>query len=103
MVPSQEIDGRGLTAKLYWDAVSRETSILASVTLRVFIASSTAGLKGPDGNRYKLCTQTPAHAPKAFAYGNMGGNVRKPKLENGIYAIIKSRKLYSVGLRILGK
>src|SRR5512136_2539269 len=65
--------GRGLAAKLYWDAVNPETSALDPGNVMVFATGPLAGVPVIGGSRWQVCGKSPAAEPHHFSYSNLGG------------------------------
>ena len=65
--------GRGLAAKLYWDAVNPEAGALDPGNLMVFATGPLAGVPVIGGSRWQVCGKSPAAKPHHFSYSNLGG------------------------------
>src|SRR3972149_2860288 len=78
-VPTSEyserfVGGRGIAAKLYWDAEGPEAGPLEPESPLVFATGPMAGLSGQPGARWQVCGKSPATIPQHLVYTNLGGS-----------------------------
>lgn len=67
------LGGRGIAARLYWDAVPPETDALGAQNALVFTSGPLCGVPVIGGSRWQACSKSPAGVPQQFSYANLGG------------------------------
>ncbi len=67
------IGGRGVAAKIYWDAVLPSTEALDPKNSLIFMTGPLTGFPGIASSRLQICGRSPAPDPESFSYANLGG------------------------------
>lgn len=68
------LGGRGIAAKIYWDAISTETKAFDEENCLIYITGPLAGFTRFSGSRWQLCGKSPEMEPESFSYANFGGS-----------------------------
>jgi aldehyde:ferredoxin oxidoreductase len=68
------LGGRGISAKIYWDAVSPQTKALDAENCLVYANGPVAGFTRLAGCRWTICGKSASSDPEAFSYANLGGS-----------------------------
>jgi aldehyde:ferredoxin oxidoreductase len=68
------VGGRGVAAKIYWDAVPPRVKPFDPENRLIFVNGPLAGFTGLAGSRWQICGKSPATTPKSFSYANLGGS-----------------------------
>src|SRR4030042_2762081 len=67
------IGGRGVAAKIYWDAVQSPIKALDPENFLILMTGPLTGFPGLASSRLQICGRSPAPAPESFSYANLGG------------------------------
>jgi len=100
------VGGRGFAAKIYWDEASPEATAFDPENPLIFSTGPLAGFAGLAGSRWQICGKSPATAPEAFSYANLGGSwgawlkfagydalIIQGKADNPVYLFIQDDKV----------
>ncbi|MFC1942549.1 aldehyde ferredoxin oxidoreductase N-terminal domain-containing protein [Chloroflexota bacterium] len=68
------VGGRGIAARIYWDAVSPETAAYDPENSLIFANGPLAGFSRLAGSRWQVCGKSPSRRRDFFSYANLGGS-----------------------------
>ncbi|MCX5894574.1 MAG: hypothetical protein NTZ51_01900 [Proteobacteria bacterium] len=67
------IGGKGMGAKIYWDAVSPQRDAFHPDSALIVMTGPLAATSAPSASRWIVCGKSPSLYPENFAYANLGG------------------------------